>query len=37
MILWTGSDTTDYQQMTDLLPYGVIVDDVADFQEWRGP
>jgi glycerophosphoryl diester phosphodiesterase len=35
VILWTGNDEEDYEQMTALEPYGVIVDDVADFQKWR--
>ena len=35
VILWTGNDHEDYEQMTALEPYGVIVDDVQDFQEWR--
>ena len=35
VILWTGNDEDDYEQMTALEPYGVIVDDVAKFQEWR--
>ena len=35
VILWTGSDEEDYEQMTALVPYGVIVDDVEDFQAWR--
>jgi glycerophosphoryl diester phosphodiesterase len=35
VILWTGNDDEDYQDMTALEPYGVIVDDVQDFQAWR--
>jgi glycerophosphoryl diester phosphodiesterase len=35
VILWTGKDEDDYEQMTALLPYGVIVDDVERFQTWR--
>jgi glycerophosphoryl diester phosphodiesterase len=35
VILWTGNDVPDYEQMTALEPYGVIVDDVKDFQDWR--
>jgi len=35
VILWTGADHADYKQMTALEPYGVIVNDVEDFQEWR--
>jgi glycerophosphoryl diester phosphodiesterase len=35
VILWTGHDHEDYLQMTALEPYGVIVDDVLDFQDWR--
>jgi hypothetical protein len=35
VILWTGNDHEDYEEMTALLPYGVIVDDVQHFQAWR--
>jgi glycerophosphoryl diester phosphodiesterase len=35
VILWTGNDDEDYVQMTALEPYGVIVNDVKDFQAWR--
>lgn len=35
VILWTGNDEEDYVEMTALEPYGVIVDDVEDFQSWR--
>ena len=35
VILWTGNDHEDYEEMTALLPYGVIVDDVKHFQAWR--
>jgi glycerophosphoryl diester phosphodiesterase len=35
VILWTGNDYEDYEEMTALQPYGVIVDDVLHFQEWR--
>jgi hypothetical protein len=35
VILWTGNDVEDYEEMTKLEPYGVIVDDVQHFQDWR--
>jgi glycerophosphoryl diester phosphodiesterase len=35
VILWTGNDHEDYAEMAALEPYGVIVDDVQDFQNWR--
>jgi glycerophosphoryl diester phosphodiesterase len=35
VILWTGNDKEDYEEMTALQPYGVIVDDVKHFQAWR--
>jgi glycerophosphoryl diester phosphodiesterase len=35
VILWTGNDPDDYVQMTALEPYGVIVNDVEEFQDWR--
>jgi hypothetical protein len=35
VILWTGNDVEDYEEMTALQPYGVIVDDVKEFQAWR--
>jgi glycerophosphoryl diester phosphodiesterase len=35
VILWTGNDVEDYEEMTKLEPYGVIVDEVQHFQDWR--
>ena len=35
VILWTGNDVEDYEDMAKLEPYGVIVDDVQEFQAWR--
>jgi glycerophosphoryl diester phosphodiesterase len=35
VILWTGNDEEDYEEMTALEPFGVIVDDVQEFQTWR--
>ena len=35
VILWTGNDVEDYKEMAALEPYGVIVDDVQEFQAWR--
>ena len=35
VILWTGNDVEDYKDMAALEPYGVIVDDVQEFQAWR--
>jgi glycerophosphoryl diester phosphodiesterase len=35
VILWTGNDVEDYEDMAKLEPWGVIVDDVQEFQNWR--
>ena len=35
VILFTGKTKTDYKEMAALKPYGVVVDDVAKFQDWR--
>jgi glycerophosphoryl diester phosphodiesterase len=35
VFLFTGQNTTDYARMAKLDPYGVVVDDVAEFQAWR--
>ena len=35
VVLWTGNDVEDYKEMAALEPYGVIVDDVQEFQAWR--
>ena len=35
VVLWTGNDVEDYEDMAKLEPYGVIVDDVQEFQAWR--
>ena len=33
--LFTGKNESDYKKMTALDPYGVVVNDVAEFQAWR--
>jgi hypothetical protein len=33
--LFTGKNESDYIKMTALDPYGVVVNDVAEFQKWR--
>jgi glycerophosphoryl diester phosphodiesterase len=33
--LFTGKNERDYKRMTDKAPYGVVVDDVGRFQNWR--
>ena len=33
--LFTGKNKSDYKKMTALDPYGVVVNDVAEFQAWR--
>jgi glycerophosphoryl diester phosphodiesterase len=35
VILWTVNDVEDYEDMAKLEPWGVIVDDVKEFQNWR--
>jgi glycerophosphoryl diester phosphodiesterase len=35
VFLFTGKSTSDYKKMTKLDPYGVVVNDVAEFQAWR--
>jgi hypothetical protein len=33
--LFTGRNATDDAKMIALRPYGVVVDDVGKFQDWR--
>ena len=35
VFLFTGKTESDYIKMTKLDPYGVVVNDVAEFQAWR--
>jgi glycerophosphoryl diester phosphodiesterase len=35
VFLFTGQNSTDYERMAKLDPYGVVVDDVAGFEAWR--
>jgi glycerophosphoryl diester phosphodiesterase len=35
VFLFTGKDVNDYERMAALDPYGVVVDNVAKFQDWR--
>jgi glycerophosphoryl diester phosphodiesterase len=35
VFVFTGKNETDYAQMAALNPYGVVVDDVERFQNWR--
>ena len=35
VFLFTGKTKSDYTKMTKLDPYGVVVNDVAEFQAWR--
>ena len=35
VFLFTGKTESDYRKMAKLNPYGVVVNDVADFQDWR--
>jgi glycerophosphoryl diester phosphodiesterase len=35
VFLFTGKDADDYKRMAALNPYGVVVDNVAEFQAWR--
>jgi hypothetical protein len=35
VFLFTGKDDDDYERMASLNPYGVVVNDVKDFQDWR--
>jgi glycerophosphoryl diester phosphodiesterase len=35
VFLFTGKDVDDYKRMAALNPYGVVVDNVAEFQAWR--
>jgi glycerophosphoryl diester phosphodiesterase len=35
VFLFTGKNETDYAKMAALNPYGVVVDDVKRFQDWR--
>jgi hypothetical protein len=35
VFLFTGKTVNDYERMAALNPYGVVVDDVAKFQDWR--
>ena len=35
VFLFTGKTKSDYKKMTKLDPYGVVVNDVAEFQAWR--
>ena len=35
VFLYTGKTSSDDAKMIALRPYGVVVDDVARFQEWR--
>jgi glycerophosphoryl diester phosphodiesterase len=35
VFIFTGKTEADYVKMTNLNPYGVVVDDVARFERWR--
>jgi glycerophosphoryl diester phosphodiesterase len=35
VFLWTGKSKSDYKRMAALEPYGVVVNDVKKFQDWR--
>jgi glycerophosphoryl diester phosphodiesterase len=35
VFLWTGENASDHAKMIALQPYGVVVDNVAQFQRWR--
>jgi len=35
VFLWTGENASDHAKMIALQPYGVVVDNVAQFQSWR--
>jgi glycerophosphoryl diester phosphodiesterase len=35
VFVFTGKTRSDYEKMVALDPYGVVVNDVNDFQEWR--
>jgi glycerophosphoryl diester phosphodiesterase len=35
VFVFTGKNKTDYARMAALNPYGVVVNDVAEFQAWR--